>query len=111
MNGEQLGKYFVLYAAQQKPTPMKEGETFAFIYGDDDYVIDHEKCLLHFPDIAEPIGLRKAIMETTRCRCGLHGSSSRTASPKSLRVTVYRFLRMQEVYSRTMKGASRRCRT
>ena len=60
MTGEELGKHFVLYAAKEQPKPMVAGEAFAFIYGDDDYVIDHEKCLLHFPDLQEPVGFEKS---------------------------------------------------
>lgn len=60
MTGEQLGKYFILYAAQKEPAPMAVGETFALLYGDTDYLIDHEKCELRFPDLPEPVGFEKS---------------------------------------------------
>jgi hypothetical protein len=60
MTGEQLGKLFIIYAAQRAPTPMAAGETYALLYGDDDYLIDHERCELRFPDLTEPVGFEKS---------------------------------------------------
>ncbi|MBK6616148.1 hypothetical protein [Ottowia sp.] len=60
MTGEQLGQHFLLYMAQRKPPPFAEGEVFAYLYGDSDYVIDRENCVLHFPNLPEPIGYEKS---------------------------------------------------
>lgn len=53
MNGQAIGASFFHYLAQNKPAPMQPGERHAFLFADDEFVIDHERKIITLPTIGE----------------------------------------------------------
>lgn len=53
MNGQTIGASYFHYLAQNKPAPMRPGEKHAFIFADDEFIIDHERKVITLPTIGE----------------------------------------------------------
>lgn len=53
MNGQNIGAAYFQYMAEQKPAPMQPGERHAYIFADDEFVIDHERKVINLPTIGE----------------------------------------------------------
>lgn len=58
MTGEQLGQKFFSYLAAEKQTPAQPGEAHAFIFGADEFIVDHDRSVIIFPEIGE-VGFEK----------------------------------------------------
>lgn len=53
MTGEQLGRAFFTYMVDRKPPPVGNGEPHAYIYGADEFIVDHGRSVIIFPEIGE----------------------------------------------------------
>jgi len=53
VTGEQLGKAFFAYMFQREQVAVGDGEPHAFLYGADEFIVDHERSVIIFPEIGE----------------------------------------------------------
>jgi hypothetical protein len=58
MTGQELGQKFFAYLAERKPEGAKPGEAHAYIFGSDEFVVNHDRCIIAFPEIGE-VGFEK----------------------------------------------------
>lgn len=53
MTGQELGQKFFTYLAERQPTPAQAGEPYAYIFGADEFVVHHDRCVIVFPEVGE----------------------------------------------------------
>jgi hypothetical protein len=58
MTGQELGQKFFTYLAEKTPSQAQPGEAYAYLYGSDEFVVDHERSVLIFPEVGE-VGFEK----------------------------------------------------
>lgn len=53
MNAAELGQNFFTYLTSAKPTPMPPGVSHAVLFGDDEFLLDPQRLILHIPTIGD----------------------------------------------------------